>query len=66
MDWKAIMKNVPPIEETQNAVEARSKRSQSPISNITDITVNENRVKFLNTLNQGLKPRYASTQDRVF
>ncbi len=40
------MKNVPRIEETNNSVDGE--RSQSPISNITDITVNENRVKFLN------------------
>jgi len=46
VDWTAIMKNVPRIEETNNSVDGE--RSQSPISNITDITVNENRVKFLN------------------
>ena len=58
------MKNVPRIEESKNFVDRE--RSQSPISNITDITVNENRVKFLDENNVVIKKSlFATTQDCV-
>ena len=64
VDWSAIMKNVPRIEESKNFVDRE--RSQSPISNITDITVNENRVKFLDENNVVIKKSlFATTQDCV-
>ena len=64
VDWTAIMKNVPRIEEAKSFVDGE--RSQSPISNITDITVNENRVKFLNDNDVVIKKSlFATTEDCV-
>lgn len=46
IDWKNVLNNVPPVIEAINSEELHG-RPESALSNVTDVTINENRIRIL-------------------